>query len=290
MFGQRIVTRAWVLLVILALMWGSSFGAMSQALSGFGPLGITAARLVLAALVLLVVAFIMQVGWPLKQAWWQYAGIAFLGNSLPFGLIAWGQLSVSSAVAGAIMGTMPMVTAAIAMGFGIDRLNSRQWMGLVVGFIGLVVLASGQSKFSGSLVGTAAVFAAVICYALSTIIAKKGPDKNAIRAGFATTAFAGLFSLVAWGTMGQSLPPLSDPSWAYIVYLGVFPSALATVCYFTVIRIAGPVFLSQVNYMVPVMAFGVGVIFLRESVFAELPMAIGLILLGLFLASRKVHG
>ncbi|MGB0965005.1 MAG: DMT family transporter [Litorivicinus sp.] len=283
------MTRAWILLVCLALMWGTSFAAMSQALAGFDPLGLTAARLVLASGVLLVLACVMRVGFPLTQAWWQYAGIALLGNSVPFGLIAWGQLSVSSAVAGAIMGTMPIVTAAIAMGFGIDRLSSRQWAGLAVGFVGLLVLARGQSQFSGTLLGAVAVFAAVVCYALSTIIAKKGPDKDSIRAGFATTVMAALISTLAWGWGGHSLPAISDASWWYILYLGVFPSALAMVCYFTVVRIAGPVFLSQVNYMVPVMAFGIGAVFLREPIFTELPLAIGLILAGLFLASRVVR-
>lgn len=283
------MTQAWVLLVSLALMWGTSFAAMSQALSGFDPVALTATRLVLGGILLAVIATAMGVARPIRSAWWQYAGIALLGNVVPFGLIAWGQLSVSSAVAGAIMGIMPMVTAALAMSVGLERLSRQQWMGLAVGFIGLVILAHGQSQFSGSLAGMSAIFAAVACYALSTLIAKKGPDKNALRAGTMTLILAGLFGAIGWLVLGEPLPHWRHEAWPYVIYLGIFPSALATLCYFTVVRIAGPVFLSQVNYMVPVMAFGIGAVFLREPIFTELPLAVALILTGLFLASRVVR-
>ena len=285
--GAARVRLAWLLILGLAMMWGTSFASMSQALISMDPLAIMGWRLAIGAVVLVAVAIFMRVGWPLRQAWWQYLGIAAIGNCLPFGLIAWGQLEVSSAVAGAIMGTMPMVTAAMAMGLGLDRLRGLQWVGLGIGFLGLLLLARGQAQFEGSLWGVGAIVIAVLCYAASTMIAKRGPDQNALRAGAATLVLAGTIGLVSWGLFGSPIPELVDPAWVYVLYLAAFPTALAMVFYFWVVRIAGPVFLSQVNYMVPVVAFVVGMVFMDEALFVELPVAIGLILAGLYFASRR---
>lgn len=283
------MTRAWIFLVALALMWGTSFAAMSKALAGLDPLAIMGFRLAIGAVLLVCIAAVMQTGRPMLSAWWQYGGIAVLGNCVPFSLIAWGQLSVSSAVAGTVMGTMPMVTAALAMGLGIERLTRGQWLGLLVGFVGLCMLSLGQARLAGDLSGIAAIVTAVLCYALSTLIARKGPDKNALRAGAATLSVAGVVGLTIWGIWGQDVGNAQPVHWGYVLYLAMFPTALAVVLYFAVVRIAGPVFLSQVNYMVPVIAFLIGATLMREPIFTELPLAIALILAGLYLASRVVR-
>lgn len=271
------------------MMWGTSFAAMSKALAGLDPLAIMGFRLALGGLLLAVIALFLRVGLPLRQAWWQYLGIALLGNCVPFALIAWGQITVSSAVAGTVMGTMPMITAALATGLGIERLSRGQWLGLVVGFAGLCLLSMGQARLAGDLSGIAAIVGAVLCYALSTLIARKGPDQNALRAGAATLMAAGVIGMIVWSQAGQPVTTALPIHWGYVVYLAAFPTALAAVLYFKVVRIAGPVFLSQVNYMVPVIAFLIGATLMREPIFTELPLAIALILTGLFLASRVVR-
>ncbi len=281
------MSAAWVMLVGIALAWGTSFAAMEVALEGAGPLAIMAARLVIGALCVSLAALVMRVGRPMLSAWWQYLGVAAIGNCIPFFLIPWGQQAVSSSVAGAIMGTMPLVTAALATAVGIERLARRQWGGLAVGFVGLLVLAQSQTQFSGALTGAVAIFGAVVCYALSTLFARIGPDHNPVRAASATLTLAGLMGCVAFGVSDEPRPTLAAGTALTLVYLGVLPTGLAVVLYFKVVKLRGPVFLSQVNYMIPVIALVIGWWVMRDPVVVALPVGIALVLAGLGLAGRK---
>ncbi|QGG81204.1 EamA family transporter [Litorivicinus lipolyticus] len=278
---------AWVLLVGLALAWGTSFATMEVALEGAGPTAIMAGRLVIGALCVSAAAMVMRVGRPLVSGWWQYLGVAAIGNCVPFFLIPWGQQTVSSSVAGAIMGTMPLVTAALATAVGIEALSRRQWAGLGIGFVGLLVLAQSQTQFSGALHGSLAIFGAVVCYALSTLIARAGPDHNPIRAGAATLCLSGLIGAAAFVTSGEGMPTWSGHSAWAVVYLGVLPTGIAAVLYFKVVKLRGPVFLSQVNYMIPVISLLIGLWIMRDPFVWALPIGIGLVLSGLALARRK---
>ena len=278
----------WIFLMALSFMWGTSFAMMSEAVQYFLPLQVMASRLVLGAAMLLIIAALYRRLVYLPGAAWQYVGVGLAGNVVPFSLIAWGQLEVSSSVSGAILGSMPLMTALLATVAGIERLSLLRWAGLGLGLVGLLVLALSQEALNGTLLGALAIVGACFSYAVSTLIARSGPDKDSLRAGALTlTCSAVIGSLCMWAVEG--LPAAEwHMGWVWIVVLGIFPTGLSGVLYFEVIRMRGPVFLSQVNYFVPVVAFLLGVIALGEPFHWALPTSLVFILGGLYFARQKV--
>lgn len=285
------MSLAWGLLLCLAAIWGTSFAAMEVALVDAGPLSMMVTRLWVGGAAIALWALIARVGWPLRAAWWQYVGVALIGNCVPFFWIAWGQQSISSSAAGAIMGSMPLVTAVVATLAGLERLGRRQWLGLSVGFLGLLALAYSQSgpgaDGDGGLLGSVAVFGAVVCYALSTLVARFGQDKNAIRAGAATLLTAATMGSLVLIFSAEQMPRTFTHSTLAMIYLGLLPSGLAAVLYFKLVNLRGPVFLSQVNYLIPIISLTVGWLVMNETLVWGLPVGVGLILLGLYLAQQK---
>ena len=128
--------RAWGVLAVLSLFWGSPFLLIKIALPGFQPLSIVFWRLTLATIVLLII--IRLRGLLLPRGWAVWRLLIILGlihNALPFTLVAWGQKSVTSALTSILIATVPLWSVAAAPFFLRDEnLNSRRLSGIALGF------------------------------------------------------------------------------------------------------------------------------------------------------------
>ncbi|HRQ59326.1 MAG TPA: DMT family transporter [Azoarcus taiwanensis] len=283
----------WLLLFALVAMWGSSFLLTKIAVGSLAPAQVVTGRLVLAALVLAVVAVVLGRGMPRGGRAWLHLGLmAVVGNVLPFMLITWGQQRVDSGLAGILMAVMPLATLVLAH-FFVDgeRLRRNRIIGFLIGFVGIVVLVGPQAlvQLGGSgeiLVAQLAILGGAFAYAVNTILARHRPAADVWITSAAVLGFAALLSMPMSVPLGV---PADVPQGALmaVATLGLVSTAAATVGYFRLVTLAGPTFLSQINYLIPLWAVGMGMLFLGERPQWNAVAALLLILAGIAFAQRE---
>ncbi|WP_069299649.1 DMT family transporter [Neptunicoccus sediminis] len=288
----------WSLLLLLGMIWGASFMGSKYALTGFGPFTVAAIRIALGAVALTVMIYALGRRLPDwsgpngKRIWLHCLGMALFSNAIPFTLLSWGQLHVTSGFAGITMAVVPLLVLPLAF-FLVpgEQTNLRKIIGFCIGFAGTVVLIGVDAlDLSGhDLEGLArlACVGAACCYAIGSIITRLCPPVSNM--GFAAGALLLASSLmVPLALFIEGVPdaPATEAIWG-VIYLGLFPTALATIMLVTVINSAGPSFLSMVNYQVPVWAVVFGVLLLGETLPGRFIWALALILLGLAISQVR---
>lgn len=282
----------WLLLIGLVAMWGSSFMLTKVAVSSLAPSTVVAGRLAIAAA--LLGAWMMAARRrlpPFGPLWGYFLVMSLLGNVLPFLLIGWGQQSIDSGLAGILMAVMPLTTLVLAHFFveG-EKLTQARAGGFALGFAGIVILIgpealSGLGGTMDALLGQVAVLGGAICYAVNTIVVRRRPPCD-VRV---TAAVVLAISTLLTAPMGAALFPLPDlpgqAIWA-VMLLGVICTAAATVVYFQLVAVAGPTFLSLINYLIPLWAVAMGMAFLGERPDWNALAALLLILAGIGLSQR----
>lgn len=286
----------WGLLLALTLLWGSAF-LFTKLAVGTIPSGfVVAGRLAIASLLLVPLALAVARGFPGGRRLWLFLIlIALFGNALPFSLITWGQEFIDSGLAGILMAIMPLATLSLAH-FLVpgERLTPFRIGGFALGFCGVVVLMGpeaivGLVDGSRHLLPMLAVLGGAVCYAVAAILARLRPPSDALSSAAATTLLATLM-IVPFVLRPGSLGPAATPSALSLVsvaVLGVFATALATILYFRLVKSAGPSFVSQLNYLIPLWAVLIGVIFLGETPEPKDFLALCLILSGVLLTQLE---
>lgn len=284
--------RHWLLLLSLVAMWGSSFLLVKLAVTSIPPATLVAARLAVAAVVLAGVLVAAGRQLPRSPRLWAFAAVmAAVGNAVPFWLIAWGQQTISSGLAGILMAVMPLVTLILAHGFveG-ERLTGPRAVGFLIGFCGILVLVGPEALLElggsgSSLMAQLAVLGGAVCYAVNAIIARHRPPGDALEAAAAVAAMAALMMIPAALVVDApwSVRPTATAV-AGVVVLGVVSTAIATVVYFKLIADAGPSFLSLINYLIPVWAVALGIAALDEDPDWSALVALALVLAGIGLS------
>jgi drug/metabolite transporter (DMT)-like permease len=285
----------WLLLVALVAMWGSSFLFTKIAVAAIAPTDVVAGRFVLASLVLSILLIVTRRRLPASGRLWLFVvAMALIGNCLPFWLITWGQQRIDSGLAGILMAIMPLATVMLAHFFVAgERLNRFKAGGFLIGFLGIVVLMGPQVLLELRGGGTAllselAVLAGALCYAVNSIIARRRPPSDAL---VVSTGVALAAVLVMGPASALAGPPdlgaLPTSALIAVAVLGVVSTATATVVYFNLITLAGPSFLSLINYLIPVWAVVIGMLFLGERPAWTAFAGLALILSGIALAETK---
>jgi len=284
----------WSLLLSLGVIWGASFLSVEKALESFTPITIAALRIGLAAIILTGVSFIMGVGLPKDRRTWVFAfGMGMFSNAVPFTLLAWGQQHVTTGYAGITMAVVPLLVLPLSH-FLIPgmRLTLKKTIGFSIGFIGVVVLIgparilqSGGGDIEN--IARIACVLASMCYAIGAVITRLAPQGEAMAFSAAALLMGAVIAMpIALAVDGvPSAPTL--PALTGLLYLGIFPTALATIMLVFIVKTAGPPFLSLVNYQVPIWAVIIGMVVLKEELPSSFIWALGLILLGLAVAQVK---
>ncbi len=292
---QRRPLLHWILLFALVVMWGSSFLLTKVAVAAITPGDLVAGRIMLAALALLALLLVTRrrLSGNLKL-WLFLLAFALVGNCIPFWLISWGQQHIESGVAGILMAIMPLTTVMLAHFFVAgERLNPAKAAGFLLGFSGIVVLMGPQLllKLGGDglvFLSQLSILGGAVCYAVNTVIARHRPKSDTL---MATTGVMLLASLVMLpGVAVRGLPdPAGIPLAALLALaaLGLVSTACATMVYFKLVIVAGPSFLSMINYLIPAWAVLVGMLFLGERPEWTAFAGLALILSGIALAETR---
>lgn len=261
------------------------------------PVSIVFFRVVIGAFVLTVALLARRDRLPFTlQAWLIFLLMGFAGNLLPFFLIAWGQQTIHSGLAGMIMAIMPLMTMILAHYFieGED-LNRFKIIGFLLGIAGVSLLLG--PVFSGSLQETLsglAILIAACSYALNAILVRRLPRFDPKVAGAGVLIAASVSLLPIWLSQHTSdWSGMKMTSIVSLLWLGIGPTGIATIILFAVIDRAGPTFLSTINYLIPVVAFVAGVVVLSEPMGWSSILALVIILSGIaltrFRASHNVR-
>ena len=289
----------WISLFLLSLIWGASFLGVTLALEGFGPLSLSALRILFGAVVLTILAYVSGVGLPSmrdptgRRVWLHCFGFAIFTNSLPFSLLSWAQQHVTSGFAGISMAVAPLFVLPLARAILGEAMTTRKIAGFLAGFAGVVVLI-GPSALGGMgnvMENTArlACIGAALCYAIGTMITRTTPKVPLMSYAAGGLIIATLL-IVPIALVQEGMPQIRfDRPLLALLYLGIFPTALATVMLVKVVNSAGPTFMAQVNYLVPVWAVIFGMTVLGEALPPSFLLALVLIFGGLALAQAKAR-
>jgi drug/metabolite transporter (DMT)-like permease len=296
-------TEDWVLLSLLTVMFGSSFLFITLAAREVPPMTMAAMRLILAAVLLNIAVRVMRLPLPplrtpaggVAMVWPIFLAIAFVGNIIPFALIAWGQQTVPSALAGILISIMPLATMLLAHLFVAgERMTARGAAGFVIGFGGIIVLMGPQALGAmgeAPVLAQLAVLGGALCYAVNTVIARFVPlSVHPLSAAGTVSALAAAFAIPLALIFEKpfDITPSATALMAVAV-LGIFPTGLAAIVYFRLVRTAGPTFLSLVNYLTPLVAVGLGVLILAERLAPNAYLALALILGGIALSQLRIR-
>lgn len=282
-------------MIALVIMFGSAFMFTKIAVQAYPPSVVAAGRIIIAALVLIIFSIIRKDSFSfLKHHWSLLIALAFFGSCLPFYLISWGQQTVDSGIAGILMAIMPLTTIVLAHFFVVgEKLTTNRVVGFVLGFVGIVILFGPKALVNydsdvGRLIAMLAILLGAVSYAVNTIIAKRLPNESLVALSAAVLTIASILMMPAIFFTGQTWSLSADSiEFVFLVLLGIFPTAIATVIYFAVITRVGPSFLSQINYLIPVWAVIIGVLFLNEKIGLNAIIALVIILAGIAIAQRK---
>jgi drug/metabolite transporter (DMT)-like permease len=241
-------------LVFLGAIWGGSFLFMRVAASHFGPFALVEVRLFLGAAVLLPFLWRARARFN-RQLWLRLAGIGAINSALPFVLFAWAAERAPAGIGAIANATTVMFTALVALIFYGESIGPRRATGLILGFVGVVVLASGKmggvSMWPAALAGACAA----LMYGVGANLIRRqlvGLSPGAVAAATLLCAAALIAPLAVMNWPSAPIPALS---WLCAALLGVLCTGVAFVLFYRLINRVGASRASTVTYLVPL--FGV---------------------------------
>ena len=292
---KNLIPLNWLILAMLGLIWGMSFMGVELALEGFSPITIAAIRITIAAITLNFLSYYL--GHKLPSVNQKNGGKILLcclgmgcfSNLLPFSLLSWAQINVSSSFAGIAMAVVPLIVLPLSH-FLLPNMKMTliKVIGFIIGFLGIVILIGPKDIFlfenNINLIAKIACILASVCYALGSIITRLSPKINLISFSACSLLIASIF-IIPLAIYFEGFPKYENwQSIVGVIYLGLFPTAIATVFLVYLINEAGPPFLSLVNYQVPVWALLIGFFILNENLPNTFVLALIIILFGLFIS------
>ncbi len=280
-----------------ALIWGTSFMFIKVAVREVPPVYIALGRIALGAVTLLILLAIVRQPLPRGlRLWGRLFVLAIFSTTVPFTMFGYAEERVSSVLAGIWNGTVPLTTLVvtlIALRFSrsADRPSRQQLAGLLIGFLGvLVVLGAWHGLGGSSLVGQLELLIAVSAYGVAMNYSRwimVSTDLSSFQLTGGQLLMGTLQMLIVAPILAGAPPSPASLSWAPIVsiaVLGVLGTGLAFALNFHVIRTAGVTTGSMVTYLPPVVAAIAGVVLLNEHLSWNQPVGGVVVLAGVGVA------
>ena len=254
-----------VALLTVYLVWGSTYFAIHIALTSFPPFMLMGSRFIVAGSLLFL--FLKWRGKPNpSRKQWRDAGLVgslILGGGM--GLTSYAQQYISSGLTAVFIACSPLVMT-LCVGMYGEWPNRREWLGILMGFTGAVLLASG-SDFSAKPIGIIALLGAIICWDLGSVLSQRKFTLAPGAMGFASEMLlGGVFLMALGGVSGEhfaaTITPAAWMAWGYLVIAG---SLGAFTAYMYLISTVTPALATSYSYVNPVIAVTLGVVFAGET-------------------------
>jgi drug/metabolite transporter (DMT)-like permease len=280
-------TKDWALFVSLSAIWGSSFLFMAIGLDNFHPGVVTMLRVMFGAAFMFALPRSRRISIP-REEWPRIVATSVSWIIIPFTLFPLAQQWIDSGVAGMLNGATPLFTAVVAS-FMLQQLpGPRQFIGLLVGFVGVVAIAvpSAQSG-STAAVGVVMVLIATIGYALATNIVAPLQQRYGAIPVMARVQWVATLGVIPFGLWGVTQSTFAVSSFLAVMAVGVLGTGLAFVLMGDLIGSVGPTRATVITYLIPVVALILGVAFRSEQISSIAVAGVVLVIAGAFLASRR---
>lgn len=291
---QTLSPRAWVELLVLALIWGASFICNRIALDEVGVFTTVAFRVAGGAVILWL--WVAWRGYPLPRnpgVWASFLVMGVLNNAIPFTLITWGQLTIPSGLAAILnAGTAIFGVLVAAILFRDEKLTARKASGVALGFAGVITVIGPGALTRLDLTSFAqlALIGASLSYAFAAAWARvrlRGLAPQVAAAGMLTGS---TLVMIPAALLREGLPVLQHGAqvWAALGYLAVVSTALAYLLYYRVLALAGAGNLSLVTLLVAPVAVALGALILHEALPLRAYGGFALLALGLMVIDGRV--
>ena len=284
-------TSDYFILVLLSLIWASAFFNIKIATYSYGPITIAFLRIFFGMIPVLLLCFYKKIKIEVfSKDWKWFAAIGVINLVIPFFLIAYGVQKVQSNLAAILMSTTP-ISATILAHLFIDKekINLVKILGIILGFLGIVYLFSenllinDENLFSALMILVGSTFYVIGGILTLKISHKKNENVTA--------------SILIWGTIfvcpisliieqPWNLNP-SLESTLSLIYLGVFPTGIAWLLRFMILKRNGLVFQSQVAYLIPICGVILGYLFLNELVTSKILISLFIVILGIYFVKKS---
>ncbi|KIA90060.1 DMT family transporter [Kaistella jeonii] len=250
----------WILLVVLSIIWGSSFILIKKSLEHFNPYEVGALRVLIAGILLLPIAILNIKKFPRKHLKWLIIA-ALTGNFIPMFLFPIAETQISSSIAGIVNSMMPIFVIIVGSLFWKFSTTKRQLVGVAISFSGACILAlSGAESGKLKMIPIVLLLVATLCYAISTTTVKSKlheiPAKILSAFVFSfVLILPSLISLVFSGFFAK-LEPSKDLfiGLGFVSLLSIFGTGLAMMLNYRLLNISTPLFASTVTLLMPVVA------------------------------------
>ena len=285
-----------ILFWLAGLIWGTSFLWIKIAVDDVSPMMLVAFRTLFGSLGLgLIVALNKQayVSWNIiKKRLFDFFIMGMFNIAFPWLLFSWAGQFINSGTSAILNGTMPLFTILLSPIFiQDDRITLPKLGGLVIGFLGVVILLapSIQGKWSNDLLGQAAILLATLSYASATVFARK--KSGGLPAQMQAFLQLSAGTIIIWVTALFTEKPIIFPqlpiTWFALLWLGLLGSCIAYIIYFSLLHKIGPTRMSMVTYIPPLIGMFLGVVFLKEQFYWQSLLGALLILSGIAIVNLR---
>ena len=283
--------KDYILLSTLSLIWASAFFNIKIATYSYGPITIAFLRIFFGAIPVILLCIYQKIKIEaFSKDWKWFAAIGFLNLVVPFFLIAYGVQKVQSNLAAILMSSTPISATILAhMYTDKEKINIFKIIGILLGFSGILYLFSDNllitkdNIFSALMILLGSTFYVIGGILTLKISHKKNENVTA--------------SILIWGTIiifpisiffeqPWNLTPRLDSTLS-LIYLGIFPTGIAWLLRFMILKNNGLVFQSQVAYLIPIFGVILGYIFLQEIVTSKVIFALIAVVLGIYLVKKS---
>ena len=284
--------KKWGTLVILSLIWGSSYILIKKGLTGLTPIQLGSLRVIVTTIIIAPIGYQKIKHIPRQKMKW-VALSAFVGSFFPAYLFAFAETEISSSITAVMVSLTPLFTLLISVFVFGEELLKKQVFGVLIGFTGIIVLINNE-LFSSSfnILYIMFIVLAAFCYAINANVLKYKLS-NIPALGIVFMSFLFMF-IPAFIILCFSDFPFSDfasdsliiESIIYIVILALFGTAIAKVLYIKLLAISTPVFSVSTTYLMPVVAIFWGLLDGEEFKLTQFT-GTAIILLGVYLVTKK---
>jgi drug/metabolite transporter (DMT)-like permease len=276
------------IIIIVIVLWSSAFVGIRFGLGGYSPGALAFLRFLVASLCMIIIYLSSGIK---KRVLWKdrlqliFAGMAGIGvyNIC----LNYGELSVSAGIASFVVGLMPVITVVLSQIIFREKLASGVWYGICISVLGLALLAIGEHTVVGMQQGILAILISALMGAILTIIQKQFAAIYHPVAVIAWIIWGGTLLLsIFLPEMWQQIRVAKLQTTAAVIYMGIFPAALAYLAWGYVLKHVSAVHAALTLYALPIVSTLMGFFFLHEQPSLRSLLGCSITLLGAFIANR----
>ena len=285
-------TLDYLLLSILALIWASAFFNIKIATYSYGPITIAFFRILFGAIPVVFLCLYKKIKIEaFSKDWFWFASIGTINLVIPFFLIAYGVQKVQSNLAAILMASTPLSATILAHFFTKkEKINFTKIVGILTGFFGIVMLFSdnilinNENFFYALMILFGSTF--YVIGGLLTLKISKKKNEN-VTASILIWGSIVIFPITMIIEQPWNLSPRLD-STISLIYLGIFPTGIAWLLRFQILKRNGLVFQAQVAYLIPIFGVILGYIFLNEIITTKVLIALIAVIVGFYFVRRSI--